>query len=405
MTLIVNNLPQLQGQPGFHAVIAGVSAYRHLPGGGDTAAPDSYGMEQLSSTALTAYKIYRWLLERQSQLPLPLATVRLLLSPSPAEAAEIAKESPRLQVDRCTRQNFAADVRQWRGDAGSRDDNITFFYFAGHGVQRSKNDGVLLLEDFGDPNEGTLHNAAEIINIFNGMAPPASVQRKIARTQLYFVDACRVLPSAFKNFEKMTVPDIFNVELSGADDRHAPIFFATVPGVKAYALKNEQSLFSKALLTCLKGAAGATLPEDAHGNVGWHVSVQSLNKTLNDFFPALTGIPDVDQAFSMGGYPTGDTTIHFLDGPPSVEVVLEVDPLAAVPFTKVVIKDVESGAPVEGLPSPLTLDPHPFPCKVPAGIYTIDATIEPVNPLYVDRPGKPRMLMPPRFPWKRVVTR
>ena len=401
MTLIVDNRPQLQGKPGLHAIIAGVSAYRHLPGGGDTAALNSYGMEQLSSTSLTAYKIYQWLLERQARLPLPLATVRLLLSPSNEEAAQIGAELNQLGVTACTRQNFAAEARQWRTDASSHNENVTFFYFAGHGVQRSKNDGVLLLEDFGDPAEGTLHNAAEIINIFNGMAPPASVQQKMARTQFYFVDACRVLPSAFKNFERMTVPDIFNVELSGADDRRAPIFFATIPGIKAYALKNEQTLFSRALLKCLSGAAGEPT-EDAQGNVVWHVSVQSLNKALDGFFPTLTAIPDADQAFSMGGYPTGDPTIHFLDAPPSVEVVLEVDPQEALPFTRVVIMDIKSGQPVQALPSPL--DPHPFKCEVPAGIYSINATIEPSNPLYVNRKGEPRLLLPPRFPWRRVVT-
>jgi Caspase domain len=402
MTLIVDNRLQLQGKPGLHALIAGVSAYRHLPGGVDTVALDTYGMQQLSSTSLTAYKIYLWLLERQAHLRLPLATVRLLISPSDEETAQIGAELKQLGVNACTRQNFAAEVRQWRTDASSDDKNTTFFYFAGHGVQRSKNDGVLLLEDFGDPNEGTLHNAAEIINIFNGMAPPASIQKKMARTQFYFVDACRVLPSAFKNFEKMTVPDIFNVELSGADDRQAPIFFATIPGIKAYALKNEQTLFSKALLKCLNGAAGEPSSEDAQGNVAWNVSVQSLNKALDGFFPTLTAIPDADQAFSMGGYPTGDPTIHLLDGPPLVEVVLEVDPQEALPFTRVVIMDVDSGQPVLSLPSPL--NPHPFSCEVPAGIYSINATIEPSNPLYVNRPGKPRMLLPPRFPWRRVVT-
>jgi len=402
MTLIVDNRTQLQGQPGLHAIIAGVSAYRHLPGGVDVLASATYGMEQLSSTSLTAYEIYLWLLKRQAHLPLPLATVRLLVSPSTEEAAQIGAQLQQLGVNACTRQNFAAEVKQWRTDASSNNDNITFFYFAGHGIQRSKNDGVLLLEDFGDPSEGTLHNTAEIINIFNGMAPPASIQKKMARTQFYFVDACRVLPSAFKNFEKMTVPDIFDVELSGADDRQAPIFFATIPGIKAYALKNEQTLFSKALLKCLNGAAGEPSPEDEHGNVAWHVSVQSLNKALDGFFPTLTAMPEAEQAFSMGGYPTGDPKIHTLDSPPLVEVVLQVDPHEALPFTRVVIMDTDSGQPVTSLPAPL--NPHPFTCQVPAGIYSINATIDPTNPLYVDRPGKPRMLLPPRFPWRRTVT-
>ena len=400
MTLIVDNRTQLQGNPGVHALIAGVSFYEHLPQGGPVPAPDNFGMEQLSSTALTAYRTYEWLISRQQKLPLPLASVRLLLSPS---AGEIAAEPAMAAtgVNRCSRTNFATEVRQWRDDAGTHNDNITLFYFAGHGVQRSRNDAVLLLEDFGDPNEGTLHHAAEIINIFNGMAPPSSSLKKMARTQFYFVDACRVLPTAFKNFEKMTVPDIFNVELSGTDDRKAPIFFATVPGVKAYALKNEQTLFSKALIKCLNGAAGQPLPEDAQGNVGWHVSVQSLNKALADFFTTLTGVQGADQVFSLGGYPTGDPTMHVLDGPPLVEIVFEVNPTAAVPFTRVEIMN-EAGLPVQPLPVPL--NPHPFTVEVPAGMYSIGATIQPPNPLYVDRPGNLRLLLPPRFPWKRQVT-
>lgn len=74
MTLIIDERAHLQGQPGFHAFIAGVSSYPHLPGGIGTPAPDSFGMQQLSSAALTAYKMYCWLVERQRKLPVPLAT-------------------------------------------------------------------------------------------------------------------------------------------------------------------------------------------------------------------------------------------------------------------------------------------------------------------------------------------
>lgn len=401
MTLIVDNRAALAGKPGLHALIAGVSMYSHLPGGGGKPAVDGYGMQQLSSTALTAYKVYRWLMERKDHLSMPLATVRLLLSPSVGEEAAVP-ELAAAGASRCTRQNFTGEVRQWRTDAGSDNDNVTFFYFAGHGVQRTRSDSVLLLEGFADPDEGPLHHAAEIFNIFNGMAPPASVAMKMARTQFYFVDACRVLPSAFKNFEKMAVPDIFSIELSGADDRRAPILFATIPGIKAYALKNEQTLFSKALIKCLNGAAGETLPEDEEGNVAWHVSVQSLNKALSEFFTALTGIPDSDQVFSLGGALTGDPTIHFLDGTPSVEVSIEINPQEAVPFTRIEILDPTSGLPIGSIPSPL--NPHPFTCEVPAGIYSIRATIEPANPLYVSLVGQPRRFLPPLVPLRRRVT-
>src|SRR4051794_1449431 len=85
MTLLFDQRDQLQGRPGLHALIAGASFYRHLPGGGGAPAEKTYGLKQLSSTALTAYRVYQWILQRKDQLPVPLATVRLLLSPSQAE--------------------------------------------------------------------------------------------------------------------------------------------------------------------------------------------------------------------------------------------------------------------------------------------------------------------------------
>ena len=88
MTLVVNRRPQLQGQPCLHAFIVGVSAYRFLPrrDNQDTYDPQvTMGLRQLSSTALSAYHVFCWLQEHQNTLPVPLATVRLLLSPSNEE--------------------------------------------------------------------------------------------------------------------------------------------------------------------------------------------------------------------------------------------------------------------------------------------------------------------------------
>ena len=56
-SLVFNDL-SLKGQPGFHALIAGVSAYPHLIDGNGAPAPDNFGLQQLPSTASSAYKIY-----------------------------------------------------------------------------------------------------------------------------------------------------------------------------------------------------------------------------------------------------------------------------------------------------------------------------------------------------------
>jgi hypothetical protein len=75
-----------------HAVLIGVSAYPHLPNGGGAPAPKSFGLKQLSSSALSAFRMHEWLTGAATKLPLPLGSVELLVSPS---AGELAAE-PRL---------------------------------------------------------------------------------------------------------------------------------------------------------------------------------------------------------------------------------------------------------------------------------------------------------------------
>jgi hypothetical protein len=70
--------------PGVHALIVGVSSYRHLPGGGGVQAAETYGLTQLSAAASTATAVYEWLATQSANLRVPLASCRLLLSPSGA---------------------------------------------------------------------------------------------------------------------------------------------------------------------------------------------------------------------------------------------------------------------------------------------------------------------------------
>jgi len=246
MTLVVDNRNALQDRPCMHAFIAGVSKYPHLPGGMGTPAPDSYGLRQLSSAAISAYKIYSWLLNRKNHFTVPLATCRLLLSATHDE--EIIEPNLYDLADSCTLNNFLIEAHQWRDDAASNQNCVTFFYFVCHGVQRSTEDAVLLLEDFGDGIGGPLKNSIEFKDLFDGMA--ASRKRpNIAQTQLYFVDTCRIIPEEFKQFQWKNATPVFNdAELSIRDDRRAPVFYAAVPGSRAYARPKKQTIFCETLL-------------------------------------------------------------------------------------------------------------------------------------------------------------
>ncbi len=389
MTPGFDNRANLQGQPDLHVLIAGVSTYQNLPKQNDPLTPESFGMRQLSSTALTKYKIYRWLLDHQQNFPVPLATCRLLLSPSPDEVAV----EPGLKglAEPCTLNNFLVAANDWRTDASSHQENVTFFYFAGHGVQRTKDDSVLLLEDFDGRIGGLLRNAVDTNNIFKGMAK-SNTYPNMAQTQLYFIDACRDFLSAFKNFEPESTTPVFRVQLSGEDKRTAPIFYAAAPGTKVIGIKGGQTLFSRALLDCLNGDAGEL--KEVNGQERWHISVHSLNAALETKIDDWNKTLGAQQDFILGGL-VANTPTHFLDLTPLVEIVLEVVPLDALNCTRIKVLD-DQGVPIpEPVPFPVLPNLHPYRCKWIAGFYTISAEIDPPDQRYINFPGRARPVMPP----------
>lgn len=370
MTLVLDRREEMRGKPGLHVFIAGVSYYTHLPGGDpQQGAAKAYGMQQLSSTALTAYKVYRWLVEHGDQLPLPLVTVRLLLSPSQAELdAEPAMGG---QAERCTRRNFAVDAHGWRDDASVSNDDMTLFYFAGHGVQRQKDDAVMLLENFADPLDGPLTNAVAIENFFNGMAPPTDPTRKAARKQLYFIDACRIAPSEFKASEWLNVPDLWAPDRNGPDDRLTALFFAAIPGTKAYALRLQQSVFSQALFKCLEGSGGEPMEEDVQGQVTWRVNVYSLARALDVEIGKLNEQLKCNQSYEPGRR-FNDLTVCFLKSPPPVSVSFEIDPADALPHIALAVMNHQDTT-VWDLSPPLRS--NPYVDNLPAGVYRFRATV------------------------------
>jgi hypothetical protein len=397
MALVFDNRHNLEGEAGLHALIAGVSRYRHLPGGGAPPAKEDWRLPQLTATALTGYKIYRWLVDRRDRLPKKLATVRLLLSPSGAEAQKIAEgmgeirqaladSGAKLQdnASPCTLDNFTAEAVGWRDDAAAGgEEGVTFFYFAGHGIQRKNNDPVLLPEDFANPTLPILRNTITFNSLFDGMVPPPAGEPRIARTQLYFVDACRVIPPELVKYQLPNIADVLDARLGGVDDRSAPIFYGTVSNTKAYAKSGQQTLFSEALLECLEGFAGtATNEVDEEGYARYCVTVNSLSEALNQKVAAVRAL-GVDQEF----YPTQrgrDAIIVSLPKPPDVECILEVEPGTAARLIGIELADAH-GASVPGWKlSPVV--PHPHRGVLRAGLYALEATvISPPLPPYEDR--------------------
>jgi hypothetical protein len=356
----------LNGAAGLHAFIAGVSAYEHFSNGRGVQAANSFGLSQLTTTASAAWNFYQWLLQRTDKLPRPLATVRLLLSPSEAELRAnpgMAAAAP------CTRQEFATAVRQWRTDALVDKQGFTLFYFAGHGVQRTPTDAAILMNDFANPADGLMTRAAQVNDIWYRMVPSASLLDKTPRQQLYIIDACRDRPAGFPT--SLPIPSIWDDDppVGGVDDRSAPLF-APVSGASAFEQPGKETLFTQAITKCLDGAAGTLLDPPDGSPPKWAVTVFSLSEALT-FETDKLKRDGIELVWAPQGQPR-NMPLHFLDGPPNVDVNIEVAPVEAVPTVRMKVLDQASAAVVYDRQP---VNPHPDTIKLPAGRYQVEASM------------------------------
>ena len=309
MGLVVNNTV---AGAGVHALIVGVSDYLNLPAQGRPSSDATWSLNKLSSPALSAYRIFDFIIT--SGLRLPLKTVRLLLSPSQVEL----QAEPRLATATPTRANrvafetFAAD---WRTDASHDPNDMTLFYFAGHGTQRGPEDAVLMLDDF-LTGPAPLSRCFEIRNLKGGMAPSPTFPN-IAQTQFYFVDACMDRNAKLKTFVNPTVPEVFGIELNVVDRRHAPLMYSTVDGAIALGRNGKPSHFAEALARALQRAAEE--PDEITGE--WPVTASTIKNAL-DFYYTKN---ELGTLVTMGSL-VGSPVIRYLPGPPDIDISVEVQP-------------------------------------------------------------------------------
>ena len=369
---------------GLHALVIGVSAYPHLAGG---TAPSSraFKMGQLSAAALTAHRIADWLEEASDRLSVPYGSCRLLLSPSPGELEPLPAKREYLPA---TLEQLRAQALLWREESSQDPDSVSFFYFAGHGLQRTRQDAVLLMQDFADSALGNpLAKGVDLQDLFKGMAPTATRPR-MALNQWWFVDACRGYPSEFDNFETLRAQEIFGAELSDVDRRNAPLYYGALPGTNAYSVSRESTIMGRALLECLNGAAG----EKRAGAQEWWVTTGTLLRALQE----LVGEVGTQDIWDGGQMPRPNTRVVRLEDTPTVRVRVELDPARAARKVSLRVERKADGLTME-VPSPLS--PNPFEDKWPAGLYRM--TCEPPNETI---PDDDWMVFPPLFPWKGKVS-
>lgn len=375
MALVIDKRSEVPG-PGVHALIVGVSDYQKLPAHDDPPVETAWFLNKLTSAALSAFKIYDFI-RQPSALRLPLKTARLLLSPSQIEL----DAEPRLAASgasRADRLAFETLALAWREDAKNNPDDMTIFYFAGHGIQRGPEDGVLLLEDFLVPG-APLAKCIEIGEIKAGMAPSAGYEH-IALTQFYFIDACLTRPETQKKFVNPQVPEVFGAALNVVDRREAPMVFSTVDGAVSIGRDGKPSHFAEALdLALRRGAEDPT-------NLGWPITPLTIKTTLDAYYAKHK----LGTKVKLGGV-VGLPVIRYLPDAPEVDISVEIQPDSLISPCGIWLYD-GNDAPVP------RYDPThqtQFELTQKAGIYKLKVESERL----VSSPYRAQIMITQRGPW------
>ncbi len=353
---MVSLIPEDLGAPGTHALVIGCSGYRHLADGvAPTQIGSSFDLEQLSAAARSASEIAAWLLTEYRCPAAPLKSLRVLVSPSPGEQLASPVTDLAIPLPEATIENARAAVVEFRKACDSHADNVGIVYVAGHGVQLTKTGAILLLTDFGaDGQVARLEGALDMAAIHEGMNHPGT-----ARTQFWFVDACRQSPAIAKKFE--VLEGALRLDVPNGTTETSPLFLAATTGTSAFARPGGLTLFAEALLWALHLGAVAA-PED--GIDAWHVPVRELIRRLPDRVQELAATEGVVQSVDIAGK-VHDATLQELAETPLVNLRIDLDPEVARPTSRGTLRLEDAPAVVTGYSD------WPFERPVDAGVYML----------------------------------
>ena len=374
---------------GFHALLIGVSDYANLTGPDDPPGVGLRSLQKLDFPARSAFRLAAKLkqLDAQNRLWRPLKTIRLLTAPS---ALELANDPALAAAGGATASWKAIHdaLYAWRADVARSEDELSLFYFGGHGIRRSLEESILLASDFLEQPGPQLAKSFRLSNVRNGMVPSDEFP-DIGRYQFYFVDACRDKPDGLDQLDDTQTPKIFDAALNHFDNRKAPTFFATPPGGFAAGRAGEETYFTAALEWALENASFNREIVNGRDAPVWPMTAQSLKAGLEFADPKLTGRVELTGLIS-------DPILCFRHDPPSLELKVSIAPSALrskIKHAKLI--ELETGTETD-LPGHAVDDP----CRIDmaAGFYRIE--VEPANGAFAPvRTGVVPLNIRLKMPW------
>jgi len=304
---------QIDG-PATHAIVMGVGAYAHLPGGDGMLFLDHEGMGQLTSPPHSARAFANWLMKDYRNPAKPLASLDLLISD--AQGSEFTLPNGEVkQIERAVFSHIDRAVINWKDRGDRSPDHLMIFYFCGHGIAGGSVTS-LLLEDFGERADRPLKQAIDFNGFYLGMDKCAALQ------QCYFVDACRVAsPTLIEAHDYAGDPIIYG-STKPSGKRRAPVYYSTVIGSRAYGRTGAPSVFTEVLLKAFDGAGS----DDVEGD--WRVDTQMLNRGISYLLEREIGeTEEIEQVSPVDGLTR--FTLHYLDRKPFVPVTIGCTPTNA----------------------------------------------------------------------------
>ena len=347
--------------PGTHALVIGVSDYPFADGPHPSALGASCGLRNLTTAARSASDVAAWLLNEYCNPDAPLASLRVLLSPSQGESIHPDIAARLSGPAHATRAAVEAELAQFRSDCRHNPRNVAFVYIAGHGIQLNKRGAVVLLHDFGDPAHlNELQGAIDVVGCHAGMD-----ENGIAQTQVWFCDACRQQPAMARWFERLEGALTLSEGIGQVSA--SPLFLASSSRQNAFAEINGTSIFSQALLWALRGG-GAAGPDNNCDK--WHVGTAQLIRVLPPKVMSILADHAEDQHVDVAGRVLEVVAQRFTR-PPLVDIVVNLRPEDAQPSPTAQLR-------FGGTDPPLDV-PMAWPLRYqgPAGLYLLNVEVQP----------------------------
>lgn len=360
-------------QPRLHALVIGVGDYPHLMGGAGHPAVTNFGLQQLTTTRLTAIRVAEWLTTDHHHPVCPLGSIELLLSP----AEQLTRpDNSQVAIEVSTKDNIKQAFDRWWARCNALAGNMAFFYFAGHGISTASQ--YLLAADFGKPTVPDLW--AHCID-FDGMR--VGMRANAADTQLFFVDACREKPidalvQQNPHGDPLCSSSIFDQVAASA------AYYAAADGRQAYGPAADITFFSTAVLEALAGAGAV--------NKGgkWVVDTFSLGNAIGQILASLATVHS--QPLTCNPDPDGvPAAVHF-PAAPIVRAAIGCQSDQA--NTEAEIRLQRQAVSHHSPPG----DPRPWTGKLPPGDWDITMTFQNFPAV-----SRTETLMPPVFELEEPV--